>query len=239
MVAVILAVIQVASQFVPAYVIPPPLQILQAIWESLVVNWLDILATLLRLMAALVMSLVVGTGVGLTMGTFPRARPYLRALVLIDTGIPALSWMLVAVFWFKNPEIRIFFIMSVILIPFYALNIYDGVRALPKELVDMSESFRPSRMQVMRFLILPHIAAYVLLTTKSIVGYASRMVIFAELIGAAVGVGARMGLAQANFEMSLVLAWTVILVAFNLLAQRVVTLAENHLLRWRPEATVR
>ena len=31
----------------------------------------------------------------------------------INTGIPALSWMLFAVFWFKNPEARIFFILAV------------------------------------------------------------------------------------------------------------------------------
>ncbi len=46
---------------------------------------------------------------------------------MIDTGIPALSWMLIAVFWFRDPESRIFFILMVILLPFYALN--DLLRA--------------------------------------------------------------------------------------------------------------
>jgi NitT/TauT family transport system permease protein len=223
-IALILVALQIASLVAPAYIAPPPLEILTSVWHSLTVDSLQIAVTLARLLAALVFALVAGTTLGIVMGMFPRARPYLRALVLIDTG---------------NPEVRIFFIMGVILIPFYALNVFDGVRALPKELVEMSESFRPSRWQMMRFLILPHIVAYVLMTTKSIIGYASRMVVFAELIGAAVGVGARMGMAQASFDMKVVLAWTVILVAFNLIAQQLVAMLESTLLRWRPDVEVR
>ena len=80
----------------------------------------------------------------------------------------------------------------------------------------MCESFRPSRWQVLRYLILPHIVPYVLMTTKSTVGYAMRMLIFAELIGSAIGIGAQMGLAQATFHMESVIAWTVLLIAINL-----------------------
>ena len=167
------------------------------------------------------------------------AAPFLKALVVIDTGIPALSWMLIAVFWFKNPETRIFFILTVILLPFYALNIYEGVRALPKDLIDMVESFRASRWQVLRFLVLPHIVSYIFLTTKSVIGYAIRMVIFAELVASAVGVGSRMSLAQSTFRIDQVLAWTFFLVILNLVLQALVNAVETVAMRWRPEVEVR
>jgi ABC-type nitrate/sulfonate/bicarbonate transport system permease component len=48
-----------------------------------------------------------------------------------------------------------------------------------------------------------------------------------------------MGLAQATFHMEDVLAWTMLLVIMNLLAQGAVGLAETYLLRWRDEASVR
>ncbi|MGG2362420.1 hypothetical protein ACE4Z5_26135, partial [Salmonella enterica] len=88
--------------------------------------------TVARLLVAAGFSIVVGTAIGCAMGMFMPIRPYLRSLVVIDSGIPALSWMLIAVFWFKAPEARIFFILTVILLPFYALNVHDGIRALPK-----------------------------------------------------------------------------------------------------------
>lgn len=238
-VGVLILAMEVASWYVQPFIMPSPAVVLRALWADLTEDIGHIGITLLRLFVALACAMLAGVTIGVLMGTSARLRPYLRSLVVIDTGIPALSWMLVAVFWFKEPEARIFFILTVILLPFYAMNVYEGIRAVPKDWVDMLESFRPSRWQVMRFLIIPQIVPYVLLTTKSLIGYATRMVIFAELIASAVGIGARMGLAQSTFKMEHVLAWTFFLVIFNLVAQGLVGLAEKRLLRWRAEASVR
>jgi NitT/TauT family transport system permease protein len=235
----LVVVVQIASLFAPPYIMPSPLVILRTLYDVLINEPLDVAATLARLMVALACSLVVGTLLGVVMAMVAGVRPYLRALIVIDTGIPAVSWILVAVFWFKNPEHRIFFILLVILVPFYALNILDGIRAMPKDWIEMCQCFRPSRWQVFRYLIYPHIVPYILMTTKSVFGYATRMIIFAELIGAAVGAGARMGMAQATFHMDAVLAWTVLLVAFTLLAQYSVELLERRMLKWRPEMEMR
>jgi NitT/TauT family transport system permease protein len=241
-VAVVVAIVllmQVGSYFAPPYILPSPISILGSLLESFTTEYLQILITLLRLLVSLALSITIGTALGIIMGMFASVRPYLRALVIIDTGIPALSWMLVAVFWFKDPELRMLFIMVVIVVPIYALNVHDGIRAMSKEWLEMCESFRPTRLQVLRYLILPHIVPYVLMTTKSTVGYATRMLIFAELIGSSLGIGAQMGLAQATFHMDSVIAWTVLLVIMNLLAQGCVGLIERYLLRWRDEAAVR
>ncbi len=235
----LVAAIQVASWFVPAYIIPAPIDILKATGRILSGDLSHIGITALRLAIAVLFATTTGVLLGIVMGTQPRIRPYLRSLIIIDTGIPALSWMLVAIFWFKNSEVRIFFILSVILIPFYALNVYDGIRALPKELIDMFESFRPNRWHVMRFLIGPHIVPYIFLTTKSVIGYAIRMVIFAELVASAVGIGAQMNLAQSTFHIDVIFAWTLLLVVFNLTLQASVAALEKLVLRYRPEATIR
>lgn len=237
-VAIVIAM-QIGSYFVPAYIMPSPLAVMKSLIESLTTDYGQIFITLLRLAASLLIAITIGTAIGIITGTISSVRPYLRALVFIDTGIPALSWMLMAVFWFKDPEIRMFFILFVIVVPIYALNVHDGIRAMPKDWLEMYESFRPTRLQVLRHLIIPHIIPYVLMTTKSTVGYATRMLIFAELIGSSVGIGARMGLAQATFHMDSVIAWTVLLVVINALAQGTVTLIERYLLRWRDEAAVR
>ncbi|KAB2912341.1 MAG: ABC transporter permease subunit [Hyphomicrobiaceae bacterium] len=218
---------------------PQPLIILQATWEVLTADPIHIGITGLRLAAAVLFSMLVGVLLGIIMGVFPRLRPYLRSLVIIDTGIPALSWMLLAIFWFRDPEVRIFFILSVILIPFYALNVFDGIRALPREWVDMLESFRPRRWQVLRYLIAPHIVPYILTTTKAVIGYAIRMAIFAELVASAIGIGSRMSLAQSTFRIDKVLAWTLLLVILNLALQAAIASIDKALLKWRPEAAVR
>ncbi len=231
--------LQVASSFVPDYVLPSPVGIWHALVTLLMNDPMHIAITLGRLIVAIIFSMATGVVIGLVMGTSKRIGPYLRALVIVDTGIPALSWMLVAVFWFKEPESRIFFILTVILLPFYALNVYEGVRSMSSEWLDMLESFRPTRWQTMRYLIVPHVVPYVLLTTKSVIGYAIRMVIFAELVASAVGIGSRMNFAQSTFRIDQVMAWTFVLVVLNLIFQWLAGLAEKRLLKWRKEAMVR
>ncbi|WP_206668693.1 ABC transporter permease [Lacisediminimonas profundi] len=230
---------EVASRFVPDYVMPSPVIVAASLQELLTKDLMHILITLGRLLVAIVFSMAVGVAIGLIMGVSERFGHYLRALVIIDTGIPALSWMLVAVFWFKEPETRIFFILTVILLPFYALNVYEGMRAIPRDWVDMMESFRPSRLQMMRYLIVPHIVPYIFLTTKSVIGYAIRMVIFAELVASAVGIGSRMSLSQSMFRIDQVLAWTFLLVVLNLVIQWLAAISERRLLKWRTDVKVR
>ncbi len=237
--AVLLAAMQIASMLLPPYLMPSPLAVLQAGEQLFATDLKHVAITLARLGAALVFAVVVGVLYGFAMAMFERARPYLRSLIVIDTGIPALSWMLLAVLWFGTPELRIFFILAVILIPFYALNVFDGIQALPRDLIDMLDSFRPSRAQTVRYLLIPHIVPYLLLTTKGVIGYAIRMTIFAELVASAVGIGSRMNLAQATFHIDQLIAWTFLLVLLNLGLQALVAACEKWLLKWRPEATIR
>lgn len=238
-VAVMIAAMQIASAYVPDYIMPAPLTVFKSIKELLFHDQKHILVTLARLAGAVAFSMIAGIIIGGIMGTVSLLRPVLRAIIIIDTGIPALSWMLVAVFWFSNTEARIFFILTVILLPFYALNVYEGIRALPRDFVDMVESFRPSRWQVLRYLVIPHIVPYVFMTTRSVVGYAIRMAVFAELVASAIGIGSRMSLAQSTFRIDQVFAWTFLLVVLNFALQAVVGALEKTALKWRPEVEVR
>lgn len=236
---VLCIVMEIASRFVPDYVMPSPLVVAASVKDLLTTDLMHVGITLARLGAAIAFALVAGVAVGMLMGVTKKIGPYIRSLVIIDTGIPALSWMLVAVFWFKDPESRIFFILTVILLPFYALNVYEGLRSIPRDWVDMMESFRPTRWQMLRYLIIPHIVPYIFMTTKSVIGYAIRMLIFAELVASAVGIGSRMGFAQSTFRIDQVLAWTFLLVLLNMVLQWVAGFAEKHLLKWRTEVKVR
>jgi NitT/TauT family transport system permease protein len=103
-VALLISALQIASMMAPHYIAPPPLAVLQSIWDQIVPMWDQILITLLRLAVSLSFAMVLGTLLGVVMGMLPWLRPYIRSLVVIDTGIPALSWMLIAVFWVKEPD---------------------------------------------------------------------------------------------------------------------------------------
>ena len=238
-IGLLIVAMEVWSWYVPPFSMPSPERTLSYAWRALQNDYLHIGLTIARLLIAVLAALVIGTIIGALMALVRPLEPYLKSIVVIDTGVPALSWMLFAIFWFEQAEARVFFILLMILIPFYALNVFDGIRALSTELIEMVETFRPSKGQLLRLLIGPHIVPYLLMTTKSIIGYATRMTVFAELVSVSSGMGARMGLAQSAFQMDGVLAWTVILVAANLLIQAFVIVLEKWLLKYRPEVAVR
>jgi NitT/TauT family transport system permease protein len=238
-IVLLILAMEVWSRYVPPFIMPAPAKTLDAMIEAVRNDYVHIGLTIGRLCIAVLAALLIGTLIGALMALVRPLEPFLRSIVVIDTGVPALSWMLFAIFWFENAESRVFFILLMILVPFYALNVFDGIRALSKDLVEMVETFRPSRWQVLRLLIWPHIVPYLLMTTKSIIGYATRMTVFAELVSVSTGMGAKMGAAQSTFQMDGVLAWTIILVLANLVIQAIVMGLERMLLGYRPEVEVR
>lgn len=237
---VALAGIQIASLFMPAYIFPD----LKAIWGGLVEilrdDRGDILATIARFTGALLGAMVAGWAIGLLMGAFRNTvGELLRPVFGIMQAVPALSWILVSVIWLHSVEARIFFIVFVIGVPFFVVAVFEGIRNIDHELMEGIGQFRPSRLQILRVLFVPQSLTYMLMTLRSAGAFCLRILVFAELIGATAGVGYSMGLAQSNFRIDLIFAWTVVLIAFNFLLTAVVDLVERYLLRWRREAVVR
>jgi NitT/TauT family transport system permease protein len=208
-------------------------------YQIVVEDWRDLGITVARLMAALIAAMVVGSLLGGMMGLLRRFAPYARSFLFILSGVPSLSWILLAVLWFPQPEARIFFILVVVTLPFYALNVYDAIRALPTEWVEMLNVFRPSRGQAFRMLVIPHVLPTIVMTSKSVSGYAIRMVVFAELIGATIGIGAKLAQSQSLFRVDAIFGWTILLIVLNFAIQWLVELIERRLFKWRPAVEFR
>jgi NitT/TauT family transport system permease protein len=146
--------------------------------------------------------------------------------------------VLLAVLWVSNIEIRILFVVVVLVLPVYAVNVYEGVRTFDPELVQAVRQFGPGRWQFLRYVLLPNSVADVILTTKSMTGFSLRITVFAELVGASTGVGALMADAQSNFRVDQLLGLTLVMIASTLVLLALVGQAERRLLRWRPESAV-
>jgi NitT/TauT family transport system permease protein len=227
---------QVASLFSPEYVLPGIQLIFEQFLEMAHAGTLfwDTLMTLDRIIRGLVVGFIVGAVFGALMGTIKKTEPYVMPIVNFIMGVPALSWTLIVILWFSGTETRILVLMVAISFPVFAHSILDAIKGVSKEWMEMTLVFRPNRAQVFRMLILPAIIPHVLTAWKVAVGFAVRVVIVAELVGASSGVGYRMLQQQALFNMSGVLAWTLVLVVSGLAMQFLISVVESRLLRWRP-----
>jgi NitT/TauT family transport system permease protein len=227
---------QVASFFLPEFVVPG----LQLIGSEFVKMFhdgtllKDTLLTLYRVTQGLIGGFILGGMLGIAMGAGKRSENYLMPVINFIMGVPALSWTLIVILWFRGTETRVFMLMLAVSFPVFAHSILDAVKGVSRELMEMTLAFRPTRGQVFRLLILPAIVPNILTAWKVSIGFAVRVVIVAELVGASTGVGYRMVQQQALLNMSGVLAWTLVLVGMGLAMQGLITAFENRLLRWRP-----
>ena len=178
---------QIASLFVPHFLFPSVPEIAERLlaiftsWKSI----FDALATSGRILAGLAGAFVLGIVLALPMArcsaTFER---YVSPLLNFNQGIPALSWVVIAIIWFRGIEFRIFFIMVMTTLPAFTLQILDSYRTMSKDLFEMTLSFRPTRRDLFRTLIWPTVLPGILTAWKVNLGNAARVVVVAELVGA-------------------------------------------------------
>jgi ABC-type nitrate/sulfonate/bicarbonate transport system permease component len=229
------AVWQIASLFVPHYLFPSVPEIAERLlaiftsWKSIS----DALATSIRILAGLAGAFVLGTILALPMARSPAFERYAYPLLNFNQGIPALSWVVFAIIWFRGIEFRIYFIMVMTTLPAFTFQVLDAYRAMSKDLVEMTLAFRPRRLDLFRTLIWPSVLPGILTAWKVNLGNASRVVVVAELVGATGGVGYELLQQQQIFDMAGAVAWTLVLVIFVLVVQGAITLIERHALRYR------
>ena len=227
---------QFASYFFPPYLFPP----VPAIGDKFLAIFLDSEslanagATAARIFAGLSSAFILGAVLAFVMGRSERSYRYIFPLLNFIQGIPALSWVVIAIIWFKGTEPRILFIMTATTLPAFSFQILDAYRSMSKDLFEMTLSFRPSRYDLFRTVILPTIVPGMLTAWKVNLGNASRVVVVAELVGATGGIGYQLLMQQQLFDMAGALAWTLVLVVFVLVMQQAITRIEGWLLAYRP-----
>jgi NitT/TauT family transport system permease protein len=232
---------QVASLFASAQVIPSVSSVIGKLGD-IVTSGSSLKAyaiTMARILAGLLAAFAFGSVIGLATGANPRIARYLLPAVRFVQGIPSLSWVVLAVIWFKPVELRIWFIMMMVTLPGFTLQLHDSYRAIPRELRDMARSFRPTRLLMFREVTLPAVAPGMFTAWKVNLGLGIRVVLIAELVGATTGIGVQLLNSQQLFDMTGVVAWTLLLALSALVIQALIEIVENRALRYRPQAEQR
>ena len=226
---------QVASLFFPPFLFP---SLVTVFWRCLEIlgtwsQFADVLATVLRILAGLTGAFVIGCILAILMARSRRMDEFIAPVLTLFQGIPALSWVVFAIIWFHGIETRILFIMIMTTLPAFAFQVLGALRGMSRDLVEMVMSYRPSRIKLLRVMIIPAVLPDILTAWKVNLGNASRVVVVAELVGATGGVGYELLQQQQQFDMAGALAWTLQLVFFVLIVQAVISQIESLAFRYR------
>ena len=136
-----------------------------------------------------------------------RLSPFLNSF----SGI---GWTFLAIIWFGISDVTVVFVISMVLIPFAIINMREALINLDKERIEMSVSFTRSGWRRFHLVILPSLYPFIFATIRISFGVAWKVALTAELFGGNTGLGYMLNLARQDFDMPLVLAVIVVIIAF-------------------------
>jgi len=198
------------------------------------VAWPELAITARRAMTGLALAILAGSLLGLLAGLSMTASMMARPIVTVLLGTPPIAWLVLAMLWFGASDGTPVFTVFVACLPVVFVGALQGTRTLDHHLKDMATAFRlPWRMKLFD-LYLPHVVSYLFPAWINALGNSWRVVVMAELLSSADGVGAALAVARSQLDMDAALAW-IAAVVLALLAVEYLLLEpiKREVERWR------
>ena len=222
-----------------AFFFGEPLTIFARIW-----NWFVVAADIYRHLAVTLietaLAFAIGTAMGLACGLWLALSPF--AAAILDPYIKAANSMprviLAPIFavWF-GLGIASKVALGVTLVFFIVFfNVYQGVKEVSPVVLANARMLGASGRQLLRHVYLPSATSWVFSSLHTSVGLAFVGAVVGEYLGSAQGVGYLILQAEGTFDINTVMAGILVLTAFALALDAIVTVVERRLMKWQPKA---
>lgn len=188
--------------------------------------WDDTLASLDRLLAALVIATLLALVLGLLMGMLPHARALLGSFTGALSMVPPLALLPILFIALGLGEAAKITLIAIGVTPVMVRDLAGRVAELPREQTVKAETLGASSWQMALRIVLPQVAPRLIDALRLALGPAWLFLIAAEAIAAEAGLGYRIFLVRRYLAMDVILpyvAWITCLAAlmdFGLSAAR-------------------
>ncbi len=191
--------------------------------------------TLQETVLAFAIGTMSGLSVGLWLGLAPQASAILDPYIKAANAMPRVILAPIFMVWF-GLGIWSKVALGVTLVFFIVFfNVYQGVKEVSPVVLNNVRMLGANRAQLLRHVYLPSATSWVFSSLHSSVGMAFVGAVVGEYLGSAKGVGYLIHQAEGSFDINTVFAGILVLTAFALLLDHLVTIAEMRLLKWRPQ----
>lgn len=192
--------------------------------------------SLRRVVFAWVVSVILGTAIGIWMGRSRLTEAFLSPWVMVGLALPGPVIILFSVLLIGVDESSRLVALTVAVTPFVVNIVHQGVRAVDPGLEEMAKVYRWSRRQWLRELLFPQIAAAIFAAVRFAFAFSWKIVLIVEALTTSEGVGGQLSFFFKLLRPDKVLAWvftfTIILTLVDLLVFRRV---ERRIFAWRGE----
>jgi NitT/TauT family transport system permease protein len=225
-----------STYVVEPFILPPPSRVAAAMVDIARSGKLveDFGASLGRLMYAFVLFFTIGALLGVLMAVSRWWEDFLRDSVSMAISMPGLVFILIVLLIFGSSGFAPIVAVVLAVAPYVTLQIWEGVKAVPGELLEMGNAFKMGRWKSARHIIVPALIPFTVTAATHGISLGWRLVVLAELFGGSNGIGFQMRDAFSRFQIRNELAWALFFIVFALILDRAVLApVSKRALRWR------
>jgi len=170
---------------------------------SYIVVW----QTLSRIFAGLIVSMLIGTALGLSMGLQRNVEAFLDSWIMVLLTFPAVCWAFLSVLWFGLSDIGPVLTIVLIVFPFVAMNVWEGTKAIEKELIDMAKVYKAKRYLTIRKVLIPQLMPYLFSSMRIALSLSWKIALVGEAFAVGSGVGQKLIYYFEDTRVDMMLAW--------------------------------
>jgi NitT/TauT family transport system permease protein len=233
---------EIASLITPENLFPNPYVVGRAVILGVILKegfLFHVGMTGLRIIIGFCISFSMGMSLGVLMGAKRFWEEFFTDYVIIGLTIPSLAWAVIGVLWLGLRPLTPVFATAMIVFPYVAINFWEGVKDVDKDLVDMGRAFDVSKRRIIKNIYIPSLLPFVFAAIRIGFSVSWKLVVLAEVFGSSEGIGYMIFYWYQMFDMELVLAW-VLLFAFIMffVEYGIIRRWERRLFSWRREVTL-
>lgn len=239
-----LLVWQVSIPLLPTLLVPTPGEVGEFMWDEVRGETLApqtvyeaFGVSLQRLSLGLLIAFAIGIPLGLLMGLSKRANWFAHDFVVVGLAMPSLVWALIAAMWFGFGSTAPLITVVLAAVMFVVINIAEGVRNVPKDLLDMSMAYGVRRLDVIRHVVFPSLMPFFFAALRYALANAWKGLVLAELFASTNGAGWTIKFWYDAHRAQGIIGYALFFMLFALLIERLVFgRLSARVFRWRPQA---
>ena len=227
---------QAAAMLLQTSTLPTPLAVLGRIVEesqSLALPQ-HLAITLWRVALAFTAAMLIGTAIGIAMGRWRRLDLFLDGWLVLGLNIPALVTIILCYVWFGLNDTAAIVAVAINKIPTVIVTVREGARAIDPRLMQVAQAYRLPPLTRFSRVYLPQLTPYLMAAARSGLSLIWKIVLVVELLGRSNGVGFQLNVFFQFFDITGILAYTLVFAAVVLLIEALaMRTLERRLSAWR------
>jgi NitT/TauT family transport system permease protein len=226
-------------------ILPPPLSVARTVINTLTLNyehrWLygpniyeHLLSSFARAISGFTLAAAIAIPLGLIVGRIRAVREFVDPVVRSLYPIPGIAWIPLAILWFGLGNTAVIFVVFIAeFFPLY-FNTEAGARNINPVLVDAARCYGAKRITLLRRVILPAAAPYIITGMRIALGGAWRMIVAGEMLASQSGIGSILMESRYQFRATDLMMAMILISIVGFITERLIvgTLEKKTTERW-------